>query len=151
MGNREEHLALAREAIKKHCGEIKSVSSIYETAAWGKTDQPRFLNQVLQLETRLTPRQLLNRLLKIEEQIGRKRNEKYGPRIIDIDILFFNHQVYDSPSLKIPHPEIQNRRFVLTPMVEIAPGLVHPVLKKTMTDLLSATTDHLEVSIFLSA
>lgn len=148
MGNREENLALAREAIKQHCGEIKSASSIYETAAWGKTDQPFFLNQVLQIETKLTPRQLLKQILKTEEKIGRKRKEKYGPRIIDIDILFFNEQVYDSPSLKIPHPQIQNRRFVLAPLAEIAPGFVHPVLKKTITELLSTTGDQLEVSLF---
>lgn len=151
MGKREENLALAREAIQAYCGEIKAVSSLYETAAWGKTDQPSFLNQALQIETTLSPRQLLKQILKTEEQIGRKRKEKYGPRIIDIDILFFNQQVFDSPSLKIPHPQIQNRRFVLTPLVEIAPGLIHPVLKKTISELLSATEDQLEVSLFHSA
>lgn len=148
MGNREENLAQAREAIQEHCGKIKAASSLYETAAWGKTDQPSFLNQALYIETKLTPRQLLKQLLKIEEEIGRKRKEKYGPRIIDIDILFFNDEIYDSPSLKIPHPEIQNRRFVLAPLAEIAPEFVHPVLKKSITELLSITGDQLGVSLF---
>jgi 2-amino-4-hydroxy-6-hydroxymethyldihydropteridine diphosphokinase len=145
MGAREENLLLARERIREECGEIIAVSSLYETAAWGKTDQPSFLNQVLQIETKLKPRQLLLKILEIEEQVGRKRKEKYGPRIIDIDILFFNNQVYKSSLLTIPHPEIQNRRFVLVPMAEIAPDFVHPVLKETIIGLLAVSPDQLEV------
>jgi len=145
MGNREENLAKACKLISEQCGEPRAISSLYKTAAWGKNDQPSFLNQVLEIYTELNPRQLLQQILKIEKQIGRVRKEKYGPRIIDIDILFYNDEAHDYPLLKLPHPEIQNRRFVLVPMAEIAPTLVHPVLKKTIADLLQSCPDHLPV------
>lgn len=145
MGNREEALAKARMLIGEQCGELMNISSLYETEAWGKNDQPSFLNQALEINTTLKPLQLMQQILSIEKQTGRIRHEKYGPRIIDIDILFFNDEIYKYPSLTVPHPEIQNRRFVLEPMNEIAPSLVHPVFKKTIAELLEECPDHLPV------
>ena len=144
LGDREATLAQAREAIGV-LGSISKASSLYETAAWGKTDQPAFLNQALELRTTLSARQLLRRLLKIEKKMGRERLEKYGPRIIDIDILLFNNEVHTYPLLKLPHPELPNRRFALAPLAEIAPDLVHPVLKKTIKEMLEECRDELEV------
>lgn len=148
MGNRKENLAIAYKHIGEQCGAIINSSSLYETAAWGKTDQPNFLNQALEIQTTLTARQLLKKILHIEKQTGRIRKEKYGPRIIDIDILLFNDEVYNFPVLKIPHPELQNRRFVLEPLAEIAPEIIHPILKKSIIDLLTVCPDKLEVSLF---
>ena len=145
IGSREATLAKARRLIGETCGELISSSSLYETAAWGKTDQPSFLNQALEINTALNPLQLLQQILKIEKQAGRIRNEKYGPRSIDIDILFFNDEIHHYPSLKVPHPAIQDRRFVLVPMKEIAPKFVHPVHKKTIEELLEGCADHLPV------
>lgn len=145
LGNREQNLAMARELIGQECGTIIRASSLYETAAWGKTDQPDFLNQALHISTRLNARQLIRRILKTEKLMGRVREEKYGPRIIDIDMLLFNNEVHNYHFLKIPHPELPNRRFALLPLAEIAPGLVHPVLNKTIKELLQECPDHLEV------
>lgn len=146
LGDRKDTLQKALTLIEKNCGKIISLSSIYETAAWGKTDQPSFFNQVMEIQTELLPRLLLRRILKIETRIGRIREEKYGPRIIDIDILFYNDEVHNYPLLKIPHPEIQNRRFVLVPLAEIARDFIHPVLKKSILELLAICADGLEVS-----
>ena len=145
IGKRELNLERARNLIGEECGELKSLSSIYETAAWGKTDQPMFLNQVLEIITALKPMQLLQQILNIENQMGRTRHEKFGPRIIDIDILFYNDERFNYPLLTIPHPALQYRRFVLTPMNEIAPEFVHPVLKKTIAELLEECPDDLPV------
>lgn len=145
MGNRMAYLTEALILLKEQCGEVVQTSSVYETAAWGNTDQPAFLNQVLKLSTSLTARQLMRRILKVEKQMGRVRKEKYGPRVIDIDILFFNEEIHNYILLKLPHPEMQNRRFVLLPLAEIAPDIVHPVLKKTITQLLQICPDPLEV------
>jgi 2-amino-4-hydroxy-6-hydroxymethyldihydropteridine diphosphokinase len=145
MGDRQKNLATTYEQIQQECGDIVSSSSIYETAAWGKKDQPPFLNQVLEIQTELTPRKLLKKILAIEKQIGRVRKEKYGPRIIDIDILLFNDGIYNYTSLKIPHPEMQNRRFVLVPLAEIAPEAIHPIFKKTIAELLAVCPDELPV------
>lgn len=145
MGNRMDYLTEALSLLKAQCGEIVQTSSVYETAAWGNTEQPAFLNQVLKLSTTLTARQLMRRILKVEKLMGRVRKEKYGPRVIDIDILLFNSEVHNYTLLKLPHPEMQNRRFVLLPLAEIAPDMVHPVLKKTITQLLQICPDPLEV------
>ncbi|MGB3006218.1 MAG: 2-amino-4-hydroxy-6-hydroxymethyldihydropteridine diphosphokinase [Chitinophagaceae bacterium] len=145
LGNRTGNLAQAKEFISSECGRIHAVSSLYETAAWGNTEQPSFLNQALSLSTELSAKQLLRRLLKAEKKMGRIREEKYGPRIIDIDILFFNAEIHNSTILKLPHPEIQNRRFALLPLVEIAPDFIHPVLKKSITELLKECPDTLPV------
>lgn len=145
LGDREKNLAAAKEHIHLQCGKIISASALYETAAWGKTDQPPFLNQALEIQTALNARQLMRRILKVEKLMGRERKEKYGPRIIDIDILLFNNERHNYPLLKLPHPEMQNRRFALLPLAEIAPGIVHPVLNKTIKKLLEECADELAV------
>jgi 2-amino-4-hydroxy-6-hydroxymethyldihydropteridine diphosphokinase len=146
MGDRKQNLAAAYRHIEEQCGEISKASSLYETAAWGKSDQPPFLNQALELKTSLAPKQLLKTILQIEKKMGRVREEKYGPRLIDIDILLFNNDSYNYPLLIIPHPEMQNRRFVLVPLAEIAASEIHPVFKKTIEELLEVCPDKLEVS-----
>lgn len=145
LGDRQQNLAAARELINEQCGTLITTSSLYETAAWGNTDQPAFLNQALELATPLNARQLIRRILKIEKTMGRVRQEKYGPRIIDIDILLFNNERHNYPFLKLPHPEMQNRRFALLPLAEIAPAVIHPVLHKTIAVLLEECTDELDV------
>lgn len=149
-GNRLQYLETAAQRLEMDCGRMIKRSSIYETAAWGKEDQPAFLNQVICLETGCTAPELLEKALKIEAGMGRIRQEKYAPRTIDIDILFFNNDTIALPGLTIPHPHIQNRRFVLQPMVELSPNKVHPVLKKTMKDLLEICPDKLEVKQYNS-
>jgi 2-amino-4-hydroxy-6-hydroxymethyldihydropteridine diphosphokinase len=146
LGDRTVSLQKAIIMIGEYCGPLTKLSSLYETAAWGLADQPSFLNQALEISTSANARQLMRRVLKIEKDLGRVRAEKLGPRLIDIDILFFNDEIHDLPFLKIPHPEIQNRRFVLTPMAEIAAQFKHPVLKKTIAQLLEECPDNLEVT-----
>jgi len=145
LGSRETNLLMAKKLIEESCGFVSKTSSLYSTAAWGQTEQPDFLNQALEVHTLLNARQLIRRILKAEKKMGRERNEKYGPRIIDIDVLLFNNEIYDLHFLKVPHPELQNRRFALVPLAEIAPELVHPVLKKNIATLLHECTDKLEV------
>lgn len=145
LGNRQENLSKARGLIGKHAGRIHVMSSVYETAAWGKKDQPHFLNQALKIETKLNARQLIRRILKVEKLMGRIRKEKLGPRIIDIDILLFNDEVHDMPFLKLPHPEMHRRRFALVPLAEIAAQEIHPVLNKNIGQLLDECPDELEV------
>ena len=145
LGNRKENLAKAVSLINEQCGSLTRSSSIYETEAWGNTDQPSFLNQALEISTSLTARLLMRRVLRIEEEMGRIRKEKLGPRIIDIDILLFENEIHDLRFLKIPHPEMQNRQFVLVPLAEINSNLQHPVLKKTIAELLEECPDNLEV------
>ena len=139
-------MARAKVLIAEHCGELTAISSLYETAAWGKTDQPSFLNQALELITPLNAKQLIRRILKIEKLMGRVRKEKYGPRLIDIDILLFNDEIHNYPFLQLPHPEMQHRRFVLLPLAEIANGLIHPVFHKSIGELLVNCADELTVT-----
>ena len=150
LGNRKEILLTAISLINEQCGPLTRSSSIYETEAWGITDQPSFLNQALEISTSLNARQLMRKILKIEEEMGRVRKEKLGPRIIDIDILLFENEIHDLRFLKIPHPEMQNRRFVLVPLAEIDPTLQHPVFKKTIAELLEECPDLLNVKKYNS-
>ena len=145
IGNRSMYLLKAKEAIERVCGPISRESSIYETAAWGNEDQEAFLNQALKIVTPMDAQKLLNSILEIEENLGRIRKIKYGPRLIDIDILLFNNDIIDLNGLKIPHPEMHKRRFVLVPMNEIAGEIIHPVFKKTIEQLLSECKDPLKV------
>jgi len=135
IGNRESHLCHAIARLQA-LGPVAAVSSLYETEPVEFTDQPWFLNCVVLLETDATPRQLLANLLAIEQEMGRVRTQKKGPRTIDIDILLFDGTIVDSPELIIPHPAMHQRRFVLEPLAEIAPEVWHPSLKKTIRRLL---------------
>lgn len=145
VGDRMRQLERARKEITEQCGRLTKISSVYDTAAWGQTDQASFLNQALELETLMTSVQLLRKVLDIEKKMGRIRKEKYGPRIIDIDILLFNDEISDYSFLQLPHPELANRRFALLPLTEIAPGLIHPLLHKSISVLLDECNDKLEV------
>ncbi len=135
IGDRETHL---RDAIARLPTEgcVRSVSSFYETEPVEFADQAWFLNCAVALETTRTPEQLMAAILNIEHEMGRQRIQKKGPRIIDIDILLFGDLIRDSPPLTIPHPAMHDRRFVLQPLAEIAPAVRHPVLKKTVRELL---------------
>jgi len=148
VGNRQQYLENAALLIETACGKITRRSAVYETAAWGKTDQAAFLNQALELSTLLDPGELMKALLLIEQKTGRERSEKYGPRTIDIDILLFNSAIVQSVLVTIPHPKMANRRFVLVPLNKIAAGYMHPVLKKTVSQLLAICPDTLPVKKF---
>jgi len=148
MGNSLEQLTNAIHHIEKKTGALIRKSGLYTTAAWGNTNQPDFLNQVIVIETKLSAVETLKSILTIEKTMGRVRTIKNAPRIIDIDILFFNREIITAKNLIIPHPEIQNRRFVLVPLNQIAPQLIHPVLKKSIHQLLLLCPDHLNVKKF---
>jgi len=145
VGNRLQNLQKAAELIAALCGPILASSSIYQTAAWGLTEQPDFLNQVLIVSTSLEPDVLMQTLLLIEEKIGRVRTVKFGPRTIDLDILLINDLIINSPLLTIPHPALPARRFALIPLTEIADELIHPISKKTIAQLLTECHDALVV------
>lgn len=145
MGNREALLHTAASAIATRCGIICRQSAVYETEAWGKEDQPAFLNQVLELDTGLEPEALLAAVLHIEQDMGRERLEQYGPRLMDIDILLYNDAIVHTPTLTIPHPHMAARRFVLVPLAQLVPGLVHPIHHISIQQMLEQCTDPLHV------
>jgi len=136
IGDRGAHL---RDAIARvqTTGKIKAISSFYETEPVEFTEQALFLNCAVGVETAMAPEELMSRLLEIERELGRERVQKKGPRTIDIDILLFGNMVVNSAELTIPHPAMADRRFVLEPLAEIAPAMVHPVLQKTVHALLA--------------
>jgi 2-amino-4-hydroxy-6-hydroxymethyldihydropteridine diphosphokinase len=137
IGDRQAHLRAAISHMAG-CGRVRAVSSFYETEPVDFTDQPWFLNCAVALMTEMTPQRLMACLLSIEQEMGRERIQKKGPRVIDIDIVLFDQFVGNAPDLTIPHPAMSRRRFVLTPLAEIAAEAWHPVLKKTVRGLLDA-------------
>lgn len=150
LGKREDALGKAVQLIEERAGAVILKSHVYDTSPWGKTDQPSFLNIVIVVGTLLDADQLLKELLLIETEMGRKRdNTKWEPRLIDIDILFFNEEVIDKPQLQVPHPLLKERRFALVPLNEIIPAFVHPVLKLTIEELLIACNDRQEVKLYI--
>ena len=149
LGNRIENLQKAQNKIEEFIGKISSFSSLYETEPWGFKSETDFLNMVLSVKTELSASGLLGRILMIESQMGRTRcDNEYSPRIIDIDILFYDNEIVNEEALVIPHPRMHERRFALVPLTEIAPDLVHPVLKKSMKELLKKCKDKSNVRKF---
>lgn len=146
IGDRKKILEAAVVLIEAKIGKIIQRSRIYETDAWGITDQPSFYNQVLVVESSFSAIEVIKIILKIEEELGRVRTIKNAARTIDIDILFFNNEIVNEENLTIPHPQIANRRFVLKPLDEIAPMLIHPVYKKSIHELLAICSDELEAA-----
>ncbi len=141
LGDQALNLALARNHLEAEDVRILRASSIYETAPRDLIAQPWFLNQVIEAETSLFPRQLLHRVLKVERVMGRKRTTPKGPRVIDVDILLFGASTISTPDLDIPHPRIAERRFVLEPLAELAPDLRHPVTLKSVREMLAKVMD----------
>lgn len=145
LGNRAYNLQHAITVIDSTIGEVFAKSGIYETDAWGKTDQPSFLNQAIGIYTNLPPMQLLDKLLAVEQQMGRVRLERWGERLIDIDIIFYGNEIIADKKLHLPHQEMHNRRFVLEPLNEIAADVEHPVLRQKVSNILTNLTDNLSV------
>ena len=146
LGDREPNLKKAIELLNDKIGRVIAISSLYETAAWGKTDQPAFLNQAVSLQTRLTALEVLEHALSIEQELGRVRKDKWGERLIDIDLILFGDEIINIPDkLQVPHPHMQDRKFVMEPLAEIAPEVIHPLLGETMLDICRNITDPLEV------
>jgi 2-amino-4-hydroxy-6-hydroxymethyldihydropteridine diphosphokinase len=145
MGNSSAQLKKAKSLINKQVGKVSRASSFYSTAAWGNTAQPDFLNQVIVISTKLNPAEVLDTILSIEKSMGRIRTVKNAPRIIDIDILFYEKEIINEIDLIIPHPLMQERKFVLIPLNELSPNFIHPVFKKNIHELLRNCKDKLPV------
>lgn len=145
LGNRQQNLQQATNLILQEAGEVVGTSGVFETAAWGKINQSDFLNQVLQLNSHLSAEELLATILSIESRLGRIRMEKWGERIIDIDILYYADIIMTTDHLTLPHPGIPVRRFVLEPLCDLAPEFIHPQLKKSNLQLLAECSDALTV------
>lgn len=146
LGDRKMLIANAENELRKQIGDIVLKSSLYETKAWGREQQTNFLNKVLAINTKLNAFEILNIIQNIEVKLGRKRVEHWGSRTIDIDILFYENEIIDTEDLKIPHPLINMRKFVLSPLLEIIPDFIHPGLKKTIRELYLICEDKLEVT-----
>lgn len=137
LGDRQENLRQAIAALPPQM-EVKAKSHVYETPPWGYEEQAKFYNQAIQVETYVQPEPLLKHLKRLEVALGRQATFQNGPRLIDIDILFYDNLVWNSPLLTIPHPRLHERGFVLLPLLDIAPELVHPVLKKSIRELVAS-------------
>ena len=145
LGNRFEMISKAISLLNSLAGKVETVSSFFESAPWGNTDQPGFINTALLLNTKFSAEELMTIILSIEKGLGRERNKKWEPRTIDIDIIYFNHEIVTTENLTIPHPYMHQRKFVLMPMVEIAFDLIHPVFEKNSYELLNQCNDTLAV------
>lgn len=141
LGDRLTMLSQARTLIAERIGPIQQQSAVYETAPWGVTNQPTYLNQVIQVETSLAPDAVLSQTQTIEQQLGRVRLEKWGSRLIDIDLLYYDQLRWRTESLTLPHPLLHERRFTLIPLTEITPDFVHPILQKTNRQILAELAD----------
>lgn len=141
LGDRLQHLDNAKALIAERCGAIAAQSAIYETAAWGNTEQQSFYNQAIGISTTLAPADLLVAVKAIEKEVGRVETIHWGPRIIDIDIILYGAEVVNQPQLQIPHPYMHQRRFTLAPLAEIGGSAVHPIFNKTVSDLLAVCSD----------
>lgn len=135
------NLKTAIDKIEKKIGVVYKKSKIYISDPWGKINQPKFLNQVIIVKSRLTAEEVLEKIFDIEKRMGRKRKKKWEARIIDIDILFYNNQIINNDSLVIPHPYLHKRKFVLKPLIDIDPEFLHPIYKKKMNNLFMDCTD----------
>ena len=147
LGDPRHNLALAEYLIAKRIGLIESKSKLYATEPWGIEDQNAFLNCAMKVNTMLSPDEVLAEISTIERKMGRIRQEKWGPRIIDIDIIFFGDQIIKNDNLIIPHPQLTNRNFVLFPLADICPEYIHPELNKDVRTILSSTTDRSKVEV----
>lgn len=136
LGDRAANLKQAVTSLPPQM-RVRKKSNVYETPPWGYTAQDAFLNQVVEVTTYLEPEPLLKHLKRLEVALGRKATFRYGPRLIDLDILFYDDLVYESPSLTIPHPYLHERGFVLLPMMDIAPDHVHPITRKSIRELIA--------------
>jgi len=145
IGDVEEVFQIAIHCLQKKIGSIVLTSSLYQTKAWGVEDQPDFLNQVVAIDSELSAFKVLEHCLAIELELGRVRKEKWHERVIDIDVLFYNDELIESKGLIVPHPYIQDRNFILNPLVEIIPDFIHPKLKNTIIELQSSCKDELSV------
>lgn len=148
MGDRLENLTQAKTLMAPYLQILKE-SNIYQTAAWGNTDQADFLNQGINVETNLSAEELMQVLLAIESKMGRARMQKWEPRIIDLDIIFYADEIHQTSLIQIPHPELQNRAFVLQPLLDLNPQFKHPKLHKTIIELWDQCPDQLSVSLFV--
>ncbi|MBN1340979.1 MAG: 2-amino-4-hydroxy-6-hydroxymethyldihydropteridine diphosphokinase [Bacteroidales bacterium] len=148
-GCREEALQKAITEIDNEAGKVETASGIYETQPWGMDNGGKFLNQALKVSTRLSAYELIGIILQMENKMGRIRTDHYQNRTIDIDILFYNRIVINTPELTIPHPLIQERRFVLIPLAEIAPGFIHPVFGISVNEMLKRCRDPLSVALLI--
>jgi len=137
LGDREASLKAAVAALREAGATLLRMSSFIRTSPEGKTDQPEFLNGVVEIETEQRPRALLALLLEIERKLGRVRSERWGPRTIDLDLLLYDDEIIREPGLEVPHPRLHERLFVLGPLAEIAPEVRHPTLKKTAAEMLA--------------
>jgi len=135
LGFREINIELAEIMIYNFIGVVTKESAIYETEPWGKSDQAAFLNKAVICNTQKSPEEVLTEIQKIESKLGRQRLEKWGPRLLDIDIIFYGDKIIKNDNLIIPHPQATNRNFVLIPLMDICPEKIHPELKKTVKEL----------------
>jgi 2-amino-4-hydroxy-6-hydroxymethyldihydropteridine diphosphokinase len=148
LGNREKNLEKALSALEKQAGRIVASSPVYETEPLGFISDKMFLNMVVIIETKFSPDKLLNCIRSIEKGLGRKRETgKYVSRTIDIDLLFYENQIIENTELTVPHPRMHERKFVLVPFCDIAPDFIHPVLKRSVKELLDSTQDKSNITI----